>query len=488
MNTPASTLLGNWRDGRGPAYRKLAEALRAAIDRSDLPAGARLPAERALAEDLGVSRTTVIAAYDALRSDGRIRSRRGSGTRVAGAPATGVPGASGRPSADAIRPNVVFRGLIEAADASIELLSVQLPPARPFLEEAMAETAADAPRLLRHHGYTGLGLPELREAIASHLTSEGLSTRPEEILVTHGAQQAIALAARHFVEPGGAAVLEDPTYLGAIDVLVSAGARLVPIGTGPAGASVEDLRIAVHRERPSLVYLMPSFQNPVGGVVPESARREIGALVAARDIPLVEDDTLAHLDFGQRPPRSIAALCPAARVLSVGSLSKLMWGGLRVGWIRGPRADIDRLARLKVMEDLGNSVVSQAVAARLLGRVAKVRELRRKQIRERYGVLSDEIARRLKDWSAPRPAGGLSVWAKLPRGNAAEFAAVARRFGVSILPGSTCSPSGRFPAHVRIPFGLEPDRIREGVKRLARAWREYSPSSAESPSRLDVVV
>jgi DNA-binding transcriptional MocR family regulator len=384
--------------------------------------------------------------------------------------------------------NTILRSLVEASQSKVEFMGLHLPAADPFVAEALEHVAEDVGPHLDHHGYWPVGLPSLRAAIAAHLTKSGLPSHPEEILVTHGAQEAIGLAASLFLSPGRVVVLEDPTYVGAIDVFAAAGARLSPVPVTEHGVRMDILRDAVARDAPGLIYLMPTFQNPTGVVTPESHRREIAAIAAERGIPVFEDDALANLDMGHRPPRPIASFAPSAPILSVGSFSKLMWGGLRAGWIRAPEALIGRLARRKALGDLGNSAVSQAVAARLLPRAGEIREFRRKQISERLAVMEREISRRLPEWTWRRPGGGLSLWVRLPRGNAVEFARAALRHGVSILPGTICSPSNGCSEYLRLPFVLEPPKIREGVRLLAEAWSAYAPAPRKERAELEVLV
>jgi DNA-binding transcriptional MocR family regulator len=367
-------------------------------------------------------------------------------------------------------------------------MGLHLPAAEPFVAEALEHVGKDVAPLLAHHGYWPVGLPALRRAIASHLNLSGLRSRPEEILITHGAQEAIGLAAGLFLGPGRTVILEDPTYVGAIDVFAAAGARLIPVPVGEQGIRLDLLREAAARESPSLIYLMPTFQNPTGVTTPESHRREIARLAVERGIPVLEDDALANLDLGHRPPPPISSFASSGPVLSAGSLSKLMWGGLRVGWIRAPEALIARLARRKALGDLGNSVVAQALAARLMPRAEAIRDARRRMISDRLATMEEELARHLPDWTWRRPGGGLSLWVHLPRGNAAEFARVALRHGVSVLPGETCSPSNGSGEFLRIPYVLEPSRIQEGVKLLARAWSAYSPAERSERGTLEVLV
>ena len=479
--------LGDWTAGSGPAYRRLARAIRSRAEAGALPVGARLPAERLLADALGVSRTTVVAAYEELRQEGWLESRRGSGSRMRRAGAKAAASGTDRHDPVGQERSTILRSLVEASGSKIEFMGLHLPAAAPYVAEALAHVEKDVTPLLLHHGYWPLGLPALRKSIAAHLTRSGLPSRYEEILVTHGAQEAIALTAALYLGPGRTVILEDPTYVGAIDVFAAAGARLVSVPAAENGIRLDLLAEAVAREAPSLIYLMPTFQNPTGVVTPESHRREIAKIAVERGVPILEDDALANLDLGQRPPPPISAFAPSSPILSAGSLSKLMWGGLRAGWIRAPEPLIGRLARRKALGDLGNSAVSQALAARLLPRAEEIRESRRRQIAGRLAVMEQEIARLLPDWSWRRPGGGLSLWVRLPRGNAAEFARVALRHGVSVLPGTTCSPSNGCAEFLRIPYVLEPAKIREGIRLLARAWNAYAPADRKRAA-LEVLV
>jgi DNA-binding transcriptional MocR family regulator len=511
-------LLSGWNAGSGSLYRQLATALSSAIAVGRLQAGARLPAERPLASALAVSRTTVVAAYDALREEGWIESRRGSGTRVRGRPpvpqaAAGhavvgapspraMPGASpegGLASAAGWGARIAFfRGLVDASSSRIDFLGAHLPAAEPFVAEEWAAAAADlaAPLgPLAHHGYLGLGLPALREAIAAHLTVGGLPTTAEQVLVTSGAQQAIGVVAALYLRPGDAVALEDPTYPGALDAFGDARARLVAVPVVAEERGVDRLREAVAREAPRLIYLISSFHNPTGALMPEAHRRAVARLAADTGTPVLEDLTLADLDLGAPPPPPIAATLPGAPVLVVGSLSKLVWGGLRVGWVRAEAPVIARLARYKVLSDLGSSVPGQLLAARLLPHAAAIREARRRQVGERRQALETALAAALPDWSWRAPAGGLCLWVRLPRGNALDLARLALRHGVAIVPGPTFSPRDAWETYLRLPFVLAPEEAREGIARLARAWAAYAAAAppraaagAHSPPPLEVLV
>jgi DNA-binding transcriptional MocR family regulator len=477
--------LGDWSAGAGPLYARLAGAVRTLIENGEVAAGARLPPERPLAEALGVSRTTVVLAYRELRERGLAASRQGSGTWVPRRPelARGpVPDERSR----SFLVDSVTRAASEEAAGTIGLMGACLPGSCVPLKEEWQAAEADLAELASGTGYSPQGSPALRHAIASGFEARGLPTSPDEILVTNGAQQAIDLVGRLLVTRGDAVVLEDPTYLGAIDAFTLAGARLSSVPVGGEGAELTALRAAA-QSSPVLVYLVPSFHNPTGTVMPEPARRAVAELVEARGLALVEDESLAELGFGDEPPPPpIAAFAKRASVFTIGSMSKLYWGGLRVGWVRGPRALIARLTRLKVAADLSGSLLGQALAARLLSRRDEVVRARRRESRARFLCLARLLRERLPDWSWQEPLGGLTLWVWLPSPSSEELARVALRHGVAIVPGPVHSPSRRFPDRLRLPYVLDEATLAEGIARLARAWQACRQAPVER--QLGVIV
>ena len=469
-------ILGEWPRGEGPMYLRLAEAIRSGIERGDLPAGARLPAQRVLARWLEVSRTTVVLAYEALAAEQWLEGKQGSGTTVRRSTHRAVATRGGAAAVLSTR-NVVFRGLVERTGAEIEFLGAHLEGLPAVFDKALGEARKDLGTLLRGHGYMPLGMPELRAAIAGHLERAGLPTKAEQVLVTSGAQQAIALV-----------VLEDPTYPGAIDAFTSFGARLTGAPFDSGGLSTEALREAVARVSPRVVYLIPTCHNPTGNVLGEAARRDTMRALEGSGAVVVDDMTLADLTLEPRVPPPLAAFTKDLTVLTVGSLSKLFWGGLRVGWVRGPEPLIARLSRLKVVSDLSGSLLSQAVAARVLARAADLVTLRRRQVRTRLEHATRMLAKHLPDWTWRRPAGGLSLWIRLPAGDASELATLALRRGVAIVPGSVNSPEGRWTDHVRLPFAGDPEKMEEGLSRVAAAWAEYAPEQRSRRRSVGVLV
>jgi DNA-binding transcriptional MocR family regulator len=377
---------------------------------------------------------------------------------------------------------------MEGSGATIEFLGAHLPAPEVLVREAARIDEKALRELSQGPGYLPMGLPALRQAIARRLTETGLPTTEEQVLVTHGAQQAIGLASGLFVERGETVVVEDPTYLGSIDIFTAQGARLATVPVGGDAAWIAKLKDTVARSGPRLVYLMPTFQNPTGAVMPEPCRRALARLSRELQLPILEDNTLADLSLGGETPAPIAAFEPAAPVLTVGSLSKLFWGGLRIGWVRASEEILLRMTRLKIMADLGGSLIGQLVAVRLLAEAERVRAARRKEMRERLDRLTKLLSRHLPEWTWTAPAGGLSLWVKLPRGDANTFAQVALRHGVAVVPGTLASPNGGCADRLRIPYVLDADPMREGVERLADAWEAYAGGATRRRPAAGVLV
>lgn len=478
------TALGRWSDGPGPLHRKLTSAFREAIDHGLLPAGDRLPSERQLALRLAVSRSTVVTAYDALRAEGVLESRQGSGTRIRAGRHRGSVQSRG------VVLSPVYRSLISSSEGLISLATAVFP-AHPRVAEAFAAVTVDeADKLFALSGYIPAGLLNLRERIADMLTAEGTPTTPEQIVVTNGAQQAVNLASILFVRPGDDVIVEAPSFAGTLDVFRWRGARLATAPIDDDGVDVAVVRDLVAARHPGAVYVMPSFHNPTGALLAEGRRRVLAALASTEKVPIIEDNALEHVPLDDDPRlRPIASFADAdAPILSASSLSKAAWGGLRVGWLRGPAPLISRVAELKAMTDLGSPLVEQAVAARLLPCLVELRDDNRARLRRNLDMLSELLGEALPDWQWRRPRGGPSLWVKLPWGSASAFAQVALRYGVEVIPGEVMSPSEDHRDCLRLPFTAEPPVLEEIVRRLAAAWRDYSPRDGPRDTARPVVV
>ena len=431
---------------------------------------------------LAVSRGTVMAAYALLREQGWVDSRRGSGTWIPVGVARGL-----RPDVEADDAGAPFRrftaGLMSAHDDVIELgLSIVAAP-EGLPEDLLVLDRSDLAVLSAEHGYWPAGMPALRQAIARRSTELGEPCGSESIVVTGGAQQALATAAAIALRRGDTVVVESPTYPGAIDAFVRTGARVVTVPSDEGWADATALRRAVDDSSAAALYLIPTCHNPTGAVMSEARRRAIARLVDEREIYLFEDETLADLAFdGNRPP-SICSRARSPRTLTIGSLSKSVWGGLRIGWLRASPDLAERAIRAKAAQDLGLSAAGQLLGLRALEALPMILPLRRGQLETRAAVLRSRLRELVPDWTVPAPLGGLSLWVDLGDADAELFAQHALRRGVSVSPGSNHCPDGTGTGHARLSFSRDTEALLAAALRLRDAWGDCTARRAPGKAR-----
>lgn len=444
-------LLTAWRTaapGR-PGYEQLATAVRALVVDGRVPLGTRLPAERDLAVHLGVSRTTVTAAYDGLREQGFLRTRRGAGTFAT------LPEGRREPWTD-------------STDAPLDL-GVAAPEAVPeTLTAAVERAAARLPHHLGGHGYDLLGLPALREAVAARYAARGLPTTPDQVVVTAGALGGIGLVVRSLVAPGDRVVTDVPTYPTALDVVRRAGGRLAPVALTDTGWDLDLHENAYRSVLPRLGYLVADFANPSGHLLDGDGRARLVRAATAAGSTLLVDETLVDLALDVAVPPPVAAHDDGGHVVTVGSVSKSHWGGLRVGWVRAPRPLVERLVDARATVDLAPPVLEQLVVTELLADPGAV-PAQQARARVRRDALVAALRADCPGWTVDVPAGGLSLWVRLDAPVATALSAAAARHGVRLLPGGRFTADGTAESHVRLPFALPPDALREAVRRLTRA-------------------
>lgn len=460
--------LGDWATRPGPLYRRLATAIGVAIERGDLPPGSVLPPERSLARRLAIGRSTVAAAYALLHDADQVERRQGSGTWIRGA---------ARHTTDVLpRASLRVAALHEAATV-IDLATAALP-AHDLIRALVADLATqDSAAILASPGYLPGGLPALRQALAARLTAQDLPTNPDQILVTTGTQQALSLICTHVLQSGDTAVVEDPTSPGILDVL-----QALPVAIRAAQPVAEDygelLRL-VDRCQARLAYLLPTL-GPQGRILAQTARSQLADHLAERSALVVEDTSQAGLSF-QPPPPPLAAFTQASNLVTIGSLTKLHWGGLRLGWIRGPGPLIAGLTRAKARTDLGSPVLNQLLATRLLDSEDQVRAERVAMLRASLACATTLLRHELPEVSWRPPDGGLNLWLRLPAGTGTAFSEVATRLGVAVVPGALLSPHGAADDHIRLVYARPNKVLDEGVRRLAAAWRHYQRVPTATP-------
>ncbi len=451
------SLLADWSDAaHGTLAQQLAHGLRRAVRSGLLADDTRLPAERVLAEALSVSRSTVSAALDELRADGTIESRQGSGTVVRSRHAHASPGTriaehfSGSPGIDLAAGN--------PPDPS------HLPPISLDVADLLASGGGP--------GVQPLGLPALRAALAERHGETGRLTDVDQIHVTAGAHQAIALAVGALGGPGRTVAVEDTSYPGIFDIIDAIGARPVPVACDRGGLLPEHLDRALTEHRPPVLYVQSGPHNPVGRVPAPGRLRALAEVLDRHDTVVVEDCALAELTFEGRVRPELADLCRRAVVVSVGSFSKVAWAGLRIGWLRAPAPLVERTMYLRLANDLGPSVPAQLLALQLLPHIDALAERRRSELSANVERAVARLRSDLPDWSVVEPAGGSVLWAELPVPDAGAFVLLATRHGVHVAPGSIATPARTPDPHIRICVDRPWPTVEEGIHRLREAWRE----------------
>ncbi|WP_314252199.1 MocR-like transcription factor YczR [Streptomyces kutzneri] len=461
-----------------PGYRALADAVRTLILDGRIALHVRLPAERELAEAVGASRATVTGAYDLLRESGYVRSRRGSGTW------TELPDGHRPVGAHAL---LGAGGYSADGEPGVDLAIAAMGAPEGSLTDAFARAATRLPRLARSPGYHPFGLPDLRSAVADRFTRRGLPTRPEQILVTAGAQQAFSLVVSLLCGPGDRVVTENPTYANALDALRHARLRTGSIAVSDAGWDLEIAESTLRQTVPRLAYVIPDFHNPTGALMPPEQRLRLLAATRATGTWLVVDETIADIALDVPAPAPLASLAPrggADHVITIGSLSKTHWGGLRVGWIRATAKMITELTAVRVSADMTGSVLDQLVALPLLDGMDRELPARLAQLRSRREALVQALQRHTPEWSWQVPPGGLSLWVDLGEPVSSALAERAAAAGVHIGRGARFGVDpGTFEHRLRIPYTLPADRLDEGIRRLASAFHDGVPlpSAVERP-------
>ncbi|MDO8119853.1 PLP-dependent aminotransferase family protein [Isoptericola sp. b490] len=446
-----SRLLGAWATGDGTLSRDLAASLVELIRAGLIPPGAGLPAQRALAGALTVSRGTVTAAYEALAAEGYLATDRGSGSRVRSAHHWLHRELSGR-----------FFSFTNAPGDVVDLSTGALP-ASPVTYDVLARPVTDRiGSYLVTDGYFPAGLPALRQAIADRFTADGTPTSPEEILVTSGAQEATWLAITGLAGPGDLVLTEEPTYRGALEALRGAGARVEGMPMVDGGLDPTRVRRAAARS-PELLYCQTSIHNPTGRTMTAAARHALADVINSTGLATIEDACSADLTLaGHGAAPTLARLVDPALLVTIGSASKLFWGGIRIGWIRAAPERIHGLVELRKPVDLATSVVDQLLAVDLIGHTEVARHQRRAMLTEALAGATATLHEVAPDWTWEPIAGGSGLWVDTGD-DAVALVERAKRAGVKLVAGPGFSTYGGYGDHLRLPVWHDPDVLRTAL-------------------------
>jgi DNA-binding transcriptional MocR family regulator len=475
-----------------PLYAQIAMEISDRISRGDLPSGYRLPATRKLAEQTGVHRNTIIAAYRQLISDGLARSGVGSGTFVAqpaaamGRQVSETEGFSWQrllsntiPGDPDLVGASILRG-VSVPDNAI-LLTGAVPDRRQFPMDGFTRCAREIlssadPTMLDY------GSPEgyqpLRSWLADWLHDSGVERIDlNRIFIVNGSQQGLDLLARLFLHSGDQVVLEEPTYSGVFMVLGQTGARMIGVPVDDEGISVSRLEQVLDREPVKFLYTMPAYQNPTGLCLSDRRREELLALSRRRGLAIVEDHYDTPLFYEGQQPRFLLADDPNGQVIHLGTFSKILFPGLRLGWMIMPAELCEPLRKLKRATDLSSGMLTQRVmeafcrGGHLTDHLERLRLLNRGRLAAMLEALETYFPPSAT-WT--RPSGGMTLWVELPPSiDALELYRDAACQGVLFTPGTAFYPNGGGRNAIRLSFNRENrKRIRNGVRLLGKLINE----------------
>ncbi|HET9625155.1 MAG TPA: PLP-dependent aminotransferase family protein [Kofleriaceae bacterium] len=349
-----------------------------------------------------------------------------------------------------------------------------LPAPELFPVTAIAEAHAE---VLANHGGAALqystteGFAPLRGWIAEHLQKRGIPAKPDELLITSGSQQGIDLVARVFLDPGDVVLVESPTYLAALQAFAAYQVRFVAVPSDEHGMQTDQLAELIETHRPKLIYLVPSFQNPSGTTLPPARRLELVRIASEHQVAILEDDPYGELSFHGAPPKPIAA-ASHGNVIYLGTFSKTLAPGMRIGWVWGDTSIIRKATIAKQAADLHTATLAQRAAMALLqrfdyaGHVAHICDV----YGERCQIMLNALTEHTDGCRWVTPTGGMFVWLQLPDGlNAVQLLETAIARKVAFVPGSAFFADNVRHDFVRLNFSNQPPAsIVEGMKRFGQ--------------------
>ncbi|WP_062213161.1 PLP-dependent aminotransferase family protein [Demequina oxidasica] len=462
MRTTADQLadvLDHWQSGTGPLYQQLADAIVSLAESGSLEHGSRLPSERALAQRLHLSRNTVTAAYQQLRDQEWLEVTPGAAPRL-GSLSRGVM---------ALSPQDRFAQILVGQQPPLVAFNTASPPPAPIVHHALNSPSEFlGGQAVVGNGYAALGDIDLTRAIVEHLRASGIRAQSDEIVITAGGQQAVWLAVTGVASDGGAVALESVTYPGVFDAVAAAGARPMALPMTRDGLDVSAAAKLFKAARPDAAYVT-TFHNPTGTAMSDEDAARLVAAAAATDTTIIDDRIIGDISLDGVKRSPMATFPGGKSVITIGGLSKVFWGGLRIGWLHTNATLAAQLRHRRAAMDLGGPAMLQRIGAKLLSdHYDDTLQWRMGELRESLAVAMDVIGQANVDWEYTAPVGGPSLWIRLPDGGAERFAQRSAAAGVPVAPGSAFEViPGAGADHFRLPFYLPAEDMRLGIKVLA---------------------
>ena len=481
------------RQSSHPLYLQIRNYLKRLIHSGVLTAGQRLPSIRTLAKNLQVNKLTIIEAYGVLEADGLIHARQGSGYFVNHAPTSDFTLRSAFAPAQTVMISEGKGSFFEQFTASIQAqahpgmidFSSGFPGSAPGLDhlQRVAKRALTKSQDALFRYDSPQGQLVLRQLIAHLALQQGLEVSPEDLIVTSGSEQALSLVMQHHLKPGDWAIVETPTYHGALGILENLGAKIIGIPMTATGMNLELLEQYLHSHQPKLIYTISTLHNPTGITTSQAHRQQLLTLAEQYECPVLEDNAYEGLNF-EPVPAPIKASDRHNLVTYISTFSKALLPGLRIGYmaITGPR--YQQLLKQKTLHDLHVSTVSQAIVSEFLASGHHRRHLNRlrsSNLQSRNAMLQalekhfpDEIT-----WTVPK--GGLFLWTHLPYKLPIQtICREALSQGILVANGAAFFPGQGYSA-MRLNFSHPPEVIEQGIAILGQILKNYlNPKSLQN--------
>ncbi len=489
-----------------PVYQQISGQIRKMILSGILPVGFKLPSERRLADTLEINRSTVLSAYRELKADGLIHSSAGKGTvvlpyetvEIDRKPSYELPWRQlfsetvSRVKEPLLKDLMVMASRDSVISFAAGITSPEVYPLE-FFRVCQSELLDEYATQLFLHTPTE-GIFPLRESLAQIMGKRGIPASPEEIMVVSGSQQGLDLISRALIDPGDSVVVEEPTFFYALQLFKAAGARIISIPVDQDGMRVDLLEPVLTRIRPKFIYTLPTFQNPSGSVMSPARRQILLQMAYKYQIPILEDDPYGELIYEGDPIPSLKALDHYGYVIYLSTFSKLLFPGLRIGWITAPIAVNRQFLHLKQTMDLHSNSLSQYMLDRFLrqNRLEEHLRVARSEYARRRDIMLEELG---KSPAAPmswnKPAGGLYVWCRLGQAvDPVRFLAKSAEYKVAYVSGDVFFAEKQPLNYIRLNFTYpEPDLIRMGIQRLLKALDgSVNPNSTfENSPKLEIL-
>ncbi|WP_448163805.1 efflux pump transcription regulator NorG [Bacillus cereus] len=470
-------------DKKVPKYRQIIDYMKEKIENGEWPIGSKIPSQRQLAKLFHVNRSTVINALDELMADGLIQGQIGAGTIVTNNTwsllATNPPPDWSEYVKAGISKLMVRE--INEAEANKTLIHLSKGELAPHLFplETMQSIIKNVSEELDYFGYEEQkGFYPLREAISKYVKSFGIHASPGSILIVSGALQALQLISIGLLHRKSTVLLEQPSYLYSLHVFQSANINLSGISMDHHGILPNDLLKRIkYSQKNNILYSIPCFQNPTGILMSKERRKEILKICEKEQLPIIEDDIYRELWLDESPPAPLKSMDKHGHVLYIGSLSKTLSPGLRIGWIIGPEPVIDRLSDIKMQTDYGSSSLSQRVAAEWINEgfyeahVANVRM----HLKERRQIMIRALNKYCADiasWDIP--SGGFFIWLKVVHNiPMKKLFSEALSKGILLNPGRIYEEES--DQYIRLSYGYAtPEQMTNGIKLLSELIRKLT--------------